>query len=232
MIDIDSNEPIIIQSLLNQTLPINITALNANSWADYRWKMGDGRFKNVERKTWAELLQSVDHVEAQLLKHQTNQPEAELVFLLEGGAISTATGSQIIKQTTSGVWIKGMPYRARMSGIYAWLQEVERYCLVMPTTTTEESAVALAAMYNSDQKAEHSTFKRHIKQVDYHINPQVMMLMGVAPGLGPKRSEALIRKFGTVYNALTASESEWVTVEGIGRGLAQATLKRIGRWDV
>ena len=105
---------------------------------------------------------------------------------------------------------------------------------VIQTTSLRETATALVAMYESDMKddEEHMTFRRHIKQSQFHPNPAVVQLMGVSPGLGDKRASALIAKFGTVWNVIKAEPSDLVQVEGIGPTLAHQILQRVGRPDV
>jgi len=56
--------------------------------------------------------------------------------------------------------------------------------------------------------------------------------MGEGLGIGPTRAEALIRRFGTVYNVLKASTQELAEVEGIGAKLASQLLRGVGRLDV
>lgn len=104
---------------------------------------------------------------------------------------------------------------------------------MITTANSQETATALIAMYEADQKDEdeHRTFKRHIRAANFHPNPQVTMLMGCVPGLGDKLAGNLIRKYGTVWNVLSATPAQLVQVEGIGSGRAKQILQIIGRPD-
>ena len=92
----------------------------------------------------------------------------------------------------------------------------------------------IVALYKADQRADHTTFERYIRQVEFHPNPQVQRLLGMGEGLGigPTRAEALIRKFGTVFRVISSSPEELASVEGIGNTLAARLLRGVGRTDI
>ena len=208
--------------------------LNSATYSDYMWANSRGTNTQVERKQWGELLANVDSVEEQLLRHINTHPKDEHVLLIEGVATQHFTGTQVLKMTNKGIMVKGQTYSARLKGIYAWLYQVQTYMQVVPTATLRETAVALVAMYESDQKddTEHRTFQRHIKASTFHPNPMVTQLMGACPGIGDKRATALISRFVTVWGVFSARPVDLVQVEGIGPTLAKQILQRIGRTDV
>ena len=232
---LDSNEPYVeAQQLIHATgVETVVAARNVAGWADYSWQDINGRWVNIERKTWPELLGGMDKVEDQLRRHKSNQPEARLVFVLEGLAVPNLAGTTTLKATNKDrVWVGGYSSSIRMSQVYAWLWQVGQYLEVFQTPTYSATITALVAFYKGDQKPEHSTFARPYKEMEYHPNSQVTQLMGMLPGIGPKRAEALIEKFTTVYNVVGASPAQLATVDGIGPGLSKTLLRRIGRPDV
>ena len=56
--------------------------------------------------------------------------------------------------------------------------------------------------------------------------------MGGHLGIGAVRAEALIKRFGTVYNVATATPEMLASVEGIGKAVAVKFLRGVGRPDV
>lgn len=240
---IDTNEPkevfVAVKPVIDN---VRVSPLNSDGYADYRWRTVDGRVKQVERKTWGELLANTDKVEEQLSRHLSKHPSVELIFMLEGIVEQTiAGGSRTLNKQRNGYVTKGREYRSRLSGIYSWLYEVEQYCQVIQTTSLAESCVALCAMYSHDQKDSHKTFKRHIKQLSFHADPRVVTLMGISPGLGDVRASALISKFISPWNVVSAGFSgepvvknkyDLTVVNGIGKNLVDNVLRNFGRPDV
>ena len=239
---IDTNEPpamfVTLKQAINET---RITPLNSDGYADYRWATATGKIKQVERKTWGELLAGTDKVEEQLHRHLSKHPQVELVFMLEGIVEQTPTGTRVLNKQKNGFVTKGREYRSKLSGIYSWLYQVGKYCEVVQTHSLNESAIALLGMYTNDQKPQHSTFNRHIKQLNFHPDPRVITLMGVSPGVGEVRAQALINRYISPWNVLSAGFTgevvvkdryELTTVPGIGKVLVDNMLRNIGRPDV
>lgn len=233
MIVCDIHEPTQAQSLIGQSVPCTVEDLNGSGWADYRWKDYGGAYVHAERKTWGELLASVDRVEDQLRKHLTNQPAVELRLILEGVVIPVASGTAILRPTNrDAIYIKGHYSSIRLSLVYAWLYQIGKYVEIYTTPNYEATCIALVAFFKGDQKEEHSTLHRYIKKVDFHPNPQVTQLMGLLPNVGAKRAEALIDRFTTTWNVVSASPEELSTVNGIGKVLSKQILRQVGRTDV
>lgn len=240
---IDTNEPREVYATLNITgSPVSLTPLNSDGYADYRWRTVDGRVKQIERKTWGELLSNPDKVEEQLLRHLSKHPSVELVFLLEGLAEqNTRGGSTVINKQKNGYFTKGHDYTARLSGIYAWLYEVSKYCQIIQTPSLDDTIIALHAMYKGDQKESHQTFHRHIKQLDFNPDPRVMTLMGIANGFGDVRATALIKNFISPWNIMSAgfcehsvvkNKYDLTKVHGVGKTIVDNVLRNFGRPDV
>lgn len=233
MINIDVHEPEEAERFLGTSCEVSRWSLNDAGVADYMWKDHEGRMVHVERKTWGELLGSIPKVEDQLRRHMTNQKDARLLFILEGLAVPVQSGTRLLKPTNRDtLYVMGMSSTFRMSQVYAWLYQVQKYAEVFFSPNYYGTCTAMSSFYKGDQKPEHETFKRHFKKVTFHPNPQVVQLMGVMPGVGEKRAEALIRQFSTVWNVVSAKPGELARVDGIGVKLASQLLQRVGRPDV
>jgi ERCC4-type nuclease len=101
----------------------------------------------------------------------------------------------------------------------------------------------LIAFYRADQKEGHTTFLRYLKEMTFHPNLMVQRLMGMGEhlGIGATKAEALIGRFGTVYNVATATPEmlaavEWTSDKGrkqrLGEAAAIKFLRGVGRPDV
>ena len=216
-------------------IPCKSEILNERLFADYKWNDLTGRVTQVERKQWGEVLANVDAVEDQLRRHKKNQPEARLLFLIEGMVSEDSSGVYILNPAKgNNIWVKGYRSGTRLSRIYSWLYNASEYVEIFQTFSYEMTCQFLVQAYNQDQKEEHEhkTFNRYYKKITFHPNPQVLALIGMAPGLGEVKAEALIDKFTTVWNVLSASPEELMQVSGIGKGMAHTLLQRIGRTDV
>ena len=241
-LQIDTNEPKDMFVFAKQVVEARITPLNSDGYADYRWRCADGKtIKQVERKTWGELLADTDKVEEQLHRHLSKHPSVELIFLLEGMVEQTTNGSRVLNKQRNGFVSKGREYRTRLSGIYSWLYEIGKYCEVIQTHSLNESSIAIVGMYQHDQKDRHTTLHRHIKSITFHPDPRVVTLMGMAPGVGEVRASALVNKYITPWNILSAGfhgeivvkdKYDLTQVPGIGKVLVDNMLRAIGRPDV
>ncbi len=234
---IDVHEPSEALPVLSPVIPCAVQALNSEGYADYLWTGVDGR-QQVERKTWYELLGGLDSIEDQLRRQLAAHPSVRLILLVEGVAVPSPTGTTIFKETTKGkrhLFYAGKSYfLGPMKGVYAWLYEVGKYMEVYQTPTYGATLNMLTAFYKADQKAEHTTFHRYLKDITFHPNPMVQRLMGMGGhlGIGAVRAEALIKRFGTVYNVATATPEMLASVEGIGKAVATKFLRGVGRPDV
>ena len=240
---IDTNEPHEILPPLVQTIThAQLFPLNVNGYADYRWTKVDGTMRQVERKTWGEILANPDKVEEQLQRHLTKNEDIDLVFMLEGMAIQTEMGVYGLKPTNNGrMFVPGHRYSTRLARVYSLLFALTDYCTVFQTSGLNESATLLVSMYNHDQKTDHHTLKRHIKQVDFNPDSRITTLMGATPGLGDKRATSLINAFGTPWNIWSAGFKQQpviqdlsmlTQVDGIGNGIVTNIMRSIGRPDV
>ena len=230
---VDIHEPADASPFIAPTVPCEVDILNERGYADYCWRAIDGQLVQVERKQWPELMGKVDAVEDQLRRHMKSQPEARLMLVVEGLPVPVMGGVSVLRSTNKDrVFVLGYNSSISYSQIMAWLYQINKYIEVYLTSTYKATCIALTAFYKADQKPEHSTFQRHFKEVTFHPNPQVIQVMGLFPGIGEKKAEALVERFTTVYNIISASPSQLATVPGIGAKLSRTILQRIGRPDV
>jgi ERCC4-type nuclease len=234
-LEADVHEPKEFLKLAAPSVPVAVEILNERGWADYKWQGRDGGYTQVERKTWPEILASVDAVEDQLRRHRKNQPDARLLFVLEGMVATDSMGTYNLRSLKDGtLWTRGYKSGTRLSRIYSWMYAASEYVEIFQTFDYTMTVQFLVQAYKYDQKeeTEKKTFNRYFKKISFHPNPQVMQLMGLIPGLGEVKAEALIARFTTVWQVLNAPPADLMDVPGIGPRLAHDMLRRIGRYDV
>lgn len=233
MLNLDNNEPTIILELLKPCVELNIGAWNQAGHSDYHWTNSQGKWVEVERKTWGEIFADVHAVEEQMYRHLRRWPEAYHVFLLEGLAVPTVRGMSNLRSTKNNtIWVKGYDTPRNSKSIKAWLYEIGKAVDIMPSSSMEDSATTLLAMYENDQKSEHRTFSRNYTRPTYTPNYVVSQIMGMYPGIGETRATALWAKFTTLWNLVNASVKEIQEVHGIGPVLARRILREAGRPDI
>ena len=236
-ISIDTHEPLRVHKLLSQAVSASLLNLNDSRWADYRWVDCDGEYVHVERKQWAELTSGLDSIEVQLREEKQAHPEARLILLVEGVATPSFMGTQLYHASKNGkreVFYAKREQATRYSQVQAWLYAVGKHLEVVQTSTLEGTVQALVAMYQNDQKEEHSTFARHLRSISWQPNPQTEMLMAVGRGIGIGEAKAkeLIAQYGTLHRILTADPKELAQAKGVGMHLATKILRKVGRTDV
>lgn len=243
---IDQHEPSRLMELIGQAAPTFVTDLNNQGYADYAWGTPDGPV-HLERKTWSDLMSGLGSVENQLIRQVHAHEDTRLMLVIEGLVVPSdrLIGGTATLHPTKGnskLYYVGTQSKVSLNALVSWIYQVSKYIQVFQTPSLEATATAIAAFYRSDQKAEHTTFTRHVKDVTFHPNPQVTSLMGMVPGLGPIKCEALIAKHGTVWEVIHRSPEElakvsWQTgidarTRSIGVNEARKWLARIGRPDV
>lgn len=218
-------------------MPCSLTNLNDQGWADYRWTDYEQDYVHWERKTWGDLTSSLDSIEVQLREEKARHPEARLGLLVEGVATPSFLGTQVYAPSKSArkeVFYANREQATRYGQIQAWLYSVGKFLEVVHTATLEGTVQALAAMYQNDQKEEHSTFMRHLRAITWQPNPQVEMLMAIGrgAGIGEAKAKELIAEYGTVWRIISAKPEELAKARGVGMHLATRILRKVGRADV
>jgi len=234
----DSHEPLDAgrAAVMLAAVPVLIRPLNDEGYADYLWPGADG-WHQWERKQVGELAAGLDSVEDQLRREAQAHPEVKLGLLVEGVATPSAFGTQIWSKprgTGRDVWYKGREQTLRYAMIAAWLYQIGKFVEVVHTADYMSTCATLVAMYQSDQKENHTTMERYLKPITWRPNKQVesLIAIGHGVGIGAAKAEALIKKHGTIYNILMADPKVLATTDGIGKVLATRLLRSVGRPDV
>lgn len=234
MLVVDSHEPVQIEMLLRQSVPVTRSNINQQGMADYMWFDCSGRVVQVERKQWGEVLSDLDAVEEQLRREVGHADRTCL--LIEGvaepvpdGVRTYAYGTGKLSKMLVPKRVYGKNHPGMMAMLMSWIWQLSDIGVpVVMTLGLEATAIAVASFYKNCQKSCHSTFTRYVKpKTPAVLNPQVLMLMGVR-GLGEKRAQALIGQFGSVYAVVNASAADLAQVDGIGKGVAEKVLREVG----
>ena len=230
----DNHEPSAMFDMLSQSVPSTMLGLNDQGYADYLWPGIEGP-SQAERKTVNDLLgvDSLTHIADQLRRQKQAHPEVRLMLIVEGIVTPTPTGTTTWyeSRTNKRIMHSGREFKLPSQAVYAWTYQVSRFLEVYFAPNMVCTARMLVAFYKSDQKEDHATFRRYLKPIDWHPNPQVQGLISLGSGIGTVRAEALIARFGTCWHVLSATPQELATVDGIGIRIAQQFLRRIGRTD-
>ena len=229
----DNHEPSEAIRLLQQTLPVEVVELNQRGYADYLWE-GVGGQQQVERKTWSDLLSDLDSVEDLLRRQMLAHPEVRLILVVEGIATPSMMGTEMWSPAHGKhrVMVPRKSFHLPIQTVYAWMYQVEKYIEVYQTPDTFSTTRLITSFYRADQKEDHSTFERYLKTTTFHPNPQVAGLMSIGVGIGPIRAQAIINRFGTIWNTLKATPGELSEVDGMGLKTAKQLLRKVGRPDV
>jgi hypothetical protein len=227
------HEPEQAAPLLNQSIEATVEAINQKGYADYLWGGVLGQ-EQLERKTWDEILGGMDKVEDQLRREAQAHPEVQLNLVIEGVATQAPMGG-------SKTWAMGKGKREvlyakhnhkdSMGKAYAWIAQVSRYMPVYQTVSFHETMILVVALVKGAQKENHTTFRRHFREMDWHPNEQVMCLINMfkRSGIGPSRAEALIKRFGTTWNVIHQMPQTLATVDNMGVGVAKRLLRKLGK---
>lgn len=244
MFEADHSEPQEIVRLLDQMVDIQVVGLNAIGWADYKY---DGVFchchgSNIyecERKTWMDLVNGIEEVEAQLAGYMDRHPGVHHRLYIEGVAEPAAGGVLVYsKAQGKNVFVAGLKgnRQTTYNSIVSWLHQAGKYWEVVETTSMAATAVALGQHYKADQveDSEHKTFHRMFKKRSYFKNKQAEIIMNASGEVpfGEVRALAVAKHFGTAWRAFKASPDEWAKVPGVGRNTAVAYLRNLGRGDI
>lgn len=238
MIDctVDVHEPSEAIPLLSQSIEAEVEAINNKGYADYLWTGVEGQ-EQLERKTWDEILSNMNSVADQLRREVQAHPDVRTALVIEGVATQAAMGGSrtwaMAKGKNNLMYAKNN-HKDSMSKVYAWERQVSRYMSVYHTVSFKETMILVVALVKAAQKEDHTTFRRHFRDMDWHPNEQVMCLINMfkRSGIGPKRAELLIKRFGTVWNIIHQMPQTLATVDNMGAGTARKLLRKLGKPNV
>ena len=229
---IDNNEPIVIKRFLAPIKDVNFEwgAYNIKDHSDYWWKRTDGTTKEVERKTWGEVLTNVEKVEEQMSRHLSRMPKAEHVLLLEG--IATSKNNSISTYNfVDNKWYENRQYKQNLAGIYSWLYQISHYVTIIPSYNIATTAAAIAGMYKSDGKTDHSTLNRHYHIRTFNRDPVIERYMAIFDGIGESKAEILRSTFPTIQSLVLADRNDFIVLPGFGPALADKIMRQLGTFS-
>jgi ERCC4-type nuclease len=176
-------------------------------------KLGDYRLGNglvVERKRLPDLVVSIKdgRLFSQAIRLASHETRAAVI--LEGQARDLA-GSGMRREALLGAIVSlGLIYDLA----------------VLRSSNPAETAQVLVYAARQLDAHEKDITQRHGKRPKRRRKVQLKLLQGL-PGVGPKKAEAMLSRFGSVAGVLSATEDELQSVEGLGPTLARAI-----RWAV
>ena len=234
---IDVHEPDTAKEMFRALIPdTEVVSLNTSNKPDYFWIDPQDNTRGWERKQLGEALSDLNAVEYQLNEHM--KYVTDLTLVVEGVGLPTKTGidtyrlSHDRKFFTKGVSMpQGRP-RPGLVSLYTRFKASVRLAgiNVVETSHWDMTVQEIAAHYIETMKGERTTFRRYITPhiSPFYQNPHVENLMRMKDnGLGPVNANALVKKFGTLYNVLNADFVS-IAVE-IGKTRAENFFKSIGR---
>ena len=137
-----------------------------------------------------------------------------------------------------GVITSGREHNIPISLVYVWTHRLAQMGVpTYQTLTWQGTATMLATIYRNEQKPpeEHSTLKRvvrpriHIKEADPFMKSLLFLSNAYQLGIGEKKAKALADRFVCILDIATASVSELMEVEGVGKVMAEKILSSLGR---
>lgn len=241
---LDIFEPIEVERLIAQSVPVSRLALNSKGFADYLFYAFDGHRIQVERKQADEVLGGIDSVEEQLRRELSNGVE-ETILLIEG-ICEPVFGLKIATQTWrrakgKNILVPGRTYNCSYTGYKAWQNQLDKAGVtIVETFDYTATAMTLVALFQNAQKEEHKTLRRYIKDKIYieSYNPHILNLMSIkGGGIGEEKAKALIDRYGTFWYTINQDADDiaetLVGEEGkekrLGLPTARRFLKAIGR---
>ena len=229
---IDHNEPQVIKRLIAPIKDVNFEwgPYNTQGHSDYWWERHDGIIKEVERKTWQEILSNLERIEEQLSRHLETKPNAEHILLLEGPIMQI--GDKIGTFRTNGLKFEhSRDYQQNLGGIYSWLYQISHYYTIVPSYNINTTAAALVGMFKSDGKLNHSTLQRNYHIRTFNRDPVIERYMGMLDGISEKRAETLRKTFPTVKDLVGAHRNDIIILPGFGPAIADKIMRQLGTFS-
>lgn len=233
---VDVHEPESIKLGLAKTLDVFIKANEPQGLADMYWN--NGTLIMRERKKPLELLREIGNIlDVQIIKYNTNHPDAEIGIIQEGLITPGVNGMCMTwkktqpKNRNSPImvpvkWPKQM--RGRSYAAYqAWVYQRGLEGISLYVTLDEQDTVEVlsAQVYNS-MKQEHKGLARSVVIKDKKEQPYKNHLRSIG-GIGEKTADKLLESWGTPWDLYSLPYE--VLVEMEGERVASSVFKGIGR---
>lgn len=159
-------------------------------------------------------------------------------YLIVEGYYRCDTGSGLVQGWRGGHWTDITSGRQRLTwkGLDGWLSSMELLggIRVRRTVTEHETVQTVQALYTWWQREDHRSLKVFNTSADAAAieRPGLVRRMAAElPLIGWERSADVARKFGTVRRMVNAPIAEWLTVDGIGKGIAAKVQDALDRTD-
>lgn len=231
----DVYEPDYMAQLLSTVMSVQRQNLVQQGLCDYFWFAVDGHSITIERKTWLDLLNSMDRLQKQL-RTATNHAQ-EVGLLVEGVALPLTGGEIAVFQEGKSekylrrIKISGVKYDTVMA--YLWRLDKEGIS-VYHTSSIAASAWALKSFVENSQKTEHTLLRQYVrtKAIKWQSNPMVETIMGIRDEngsvVGEKRATELVEQIGSLWDIIHLVPEEVAQVcNGIGIATARRLIKAI-----
>lgn len=241
-VTLDVYEPDDLERMLSMFLQVGRENLEKRDLCDLFWFAFDGHPITMERKTWRDLINSIEKgghraVDSRLesrLRKASRIPDIELGLMLEGIAVPLAGGEIAIFEPAKN---EKYLYRKHISGmkfdaIYAilWQLRQEWNIVTYFSPSMFGTAWMVKTFVENSQKAGYAILQHYVRThpVKWQSNPAVETIMGIKDEdgyvVGEKKAIALVENIGSVYDILQKSPEEIAT---LCRGLGISTAERL-----
>lgn len=225
MMVVDLNEPPRLVELLSQSVQVSVEAANDYGLADVSWVDAKHRKVSKELKWASEILSTgIDEVETQLRRELENTDDLELVVRGFWLPAPGGTYTYIPRPSSRGVFMEQAYYKIRYDYVMGWICGLRD--AGVPVTFThdvEGTAAYLVTAYKFDQKEEHNTLRRYTREKNtWHPDRRISLLLGIK-GVGDKRAEVMLGKYGSVHaiaDQLEVNQWEVGSLPGMGQDTA------------
>lgn len=233
---VDIHEPESIKLGLKKTLDVYIEANEPQGLADYYWN--NGTLIMRERKQPLELLGEIGGIlDVQIIKYNTNHPNAEIGIIQEGLITPGVNGMCMVWKKTQPKnrhspimvpvkWPKQMRGRSYAS-YQAWVYQraLEGISLYVTLDELDTIEVLSAQVYNS-MKVEHKGLARAVVIKDKKEHRFRAHLMSI-PDIGEKTADKLLEGWDTPWDMYSMPYDILVGLEG--DRVARALFDGIGK---
>jgi len=233
MITIDDRE----QHLMD-FMPKNITTINRLEFGDASFigngPNGEPILVGIERKAIGDLLNSI--TSGRFAGHQLPglvNSYSVVYLIVEGIYRPGGTGLLEVRQGSRWGPLDRGNRRWMYSDIECWTTTIEQKAgvRIRRTSGMTETAAMIVALYRwwsskdyEDHKA-HMTMHKPAEVATLRKASIVRVIAAELPGIGWVKSEAVAKKFRTVVDMVEADVKDWMTIDGIGKTMAE----RIGK---
>lgn len=195
---------------------------------------GCGHLIGIEIKTISDAISSM--LSGRLADHQVPGmcQLYDIRYLIMEGYYRCDPDSGMVQWKRGKDWadIYSGQSRVLWKSLDGWLTSIEMLggFKVRRTTSAKETAATIVSLYDWWQRADHKSFNVFNTAYDAAAIERPGLLRRMAaelPLIGWQRSADVVRKFGTVVAMVNADRQGWMSIDGIGAGIADRVVKAI-----